>query len=324
MKKLYYTRVLLSNLILFLLIGSEAWINHQSGLPQSSHPGRCWVAPQQLGSFETLGIPNQNQELSTRRILLDKWIGDPIDFKTGWDIQKDYLQQHIHRLGQSTGETVIAPLHNGFMSDLAYGGFDRVIMLEHKPVYTLGTGSDPSFVLDQRNAIPIVRMDRGGEVTYHGPGQLTVYPILDLRNYRQDIHWYVRALEETILVALRICWENHGGSAEVYREPDFTGVWVRGHGKVAAIGVKCRRWITQHGLAINVESASVPPFAGIVPCGLSGSKAVVTCVNDLVERPVSITEMANYVKAGIEEVFCVKLEESKMKPRILQLPGKEE
>lgn len=274
------------------------------------------IAPQQLGSFEMLDVSSSTND---RRILWEDWTTNEddstaarrVNFTTAWDIQKDYLQQHMDRLGKSIKMEGSAESSFLMHDDSGYKdrGIDRVVMLEHEPVYTLGTASDPSFVLEQQamSKIPVLRMDRGGEVTYHGPGQLTVYPVIDLRNYRQDIHWYVRALEEAVLVALQICWKKHGGTAEIARDDDFTGVWIRNHGKIAAVGVKCRRWVTQHGVAINVEARSLPPFRGIVPCGLTGPKARVTCVNDLVERPVTVSQMAAYMKEAMEKVFAIQL-----------------
>jgi lipoyl(octanoyl) transferase len=203
------------------------------------------------------------------------------------------------------------------------GGRDTILFVQHEPVYTLGSGSDESFILNNANSntneIPIVRMNRGGEVTYHGPGMLVVYPVLDLRNYRQDIHWYMRALEEAVLLALQDV-----GIQSAVRDEETTGVWIRddttttSNGKddkdnnmykVAAIGVNCRQWITQHGLAINVER--IPSleraFEGIIPCGLHGRK--VGCVNQFLDEKHAITveEMAKSMVAALEEVFRIKL-----------------
>lgn len=94
---------------------------------------------------------------------------------------------------------------------------------------------------------------------------------------------------------------------EPTRDDNFTGVFVPGYGKIAAIGIKCRRWITQHGVAINIASDSLPPFQGIIPCGLTGSQAKVTCVNDLVKHPVTISQMASYMKVALEQVLAVQL-----------------
>jgi lipoyl(octanoyl) transferase len=265
------------------------------------------VAPQQLGSFEAL--PISEVERQERKILWEDWTrNDPVDFNWAWDVQRDYLEQHMSRLGKTVKDAENAK--SSFLVNEKMDGCDRIIMLEHDAVYTLGTASDPSFVLDESTTIPVVRMDRGGEVTYHGPGQLTVYPVLDLRNYQQDIHWYVRSLEEAVLLALRMCLEDNGGDAVALRQDEFTGVWVRDFGKIAAVGVKCRRWVTQHGVAINVDSTCLPPFGGIVPCGLTGPKAQVTCVNDIVQNPVTVSDMAVYMKQAIEQVFAVRLVKS--------------
>lgn len=140
---------------------------------------------------------------------------------------------------------------------------DILLLLEHPPVYTLGTGSDVKFVkfnLDKTDK-EVYRSERGGEVTYHCPGQLVGYPILNLRYYRQDLHWYLRQLEEVILQTIAI----YGLRGE--RIPGLTGVWVEGY-KIAAIGIKVSRWITYHGFAINV-CPDLTGFAEIIPCGIA-------------------------------------------------------
>jgi len=139
---------------------------------------------------------------------------------------------------------------------------DVLILLEHPPVYTLGTGSTLDFVnFDlETSGFEIHRLERGGEVTYHCPGQLVGYPILNLRYYQQDLHWYLRQLEAVIIDTVA----NYGLKA--YRLPGFTGVWLEGK-KIAAIGIKVKRWITMHGFALNV-SPDLSGFKQIVPCGI--------------------------------------------------------
>jgi len=139
---------------------------------------------------------------------------------------------------------------------------DVLIILEHPPVYTLGQGSSLEFVkCDPNNLpIPIHRTERGGEVTYHALGQIVVYPILNLRNYEQDLHWYLRQLEEVIILTLasyNVVGERISG---------LTGVWVEGK-KIAQIGIKVSKWIAMHGLAINVDM-DMTGFDLIVPCGI--------------------------------------------------------
>lgn len=140
---------------------------------------------------------------------------------------------------------------------------DMLLLLEHPPVYTLGTGSDIKFIkfnLDKTDK-EVYRIERGGEVTYHCPGQLVGYPILNLRYYRQDLHWYLRQLEEVILQTIAI----YGLSGE--RIAGLTGVWVEGY-KIAAIGIKVSHWITYHGFALNV-CPDLSGFAEIIPCGIA-------------------------------------------------------
>jgi lipoyl(octanoyl) transferase len=140
---------------------------------------------------------------------------------------------------------------------------ETLILLEHPPVYTLGAGSTLAhlnFDLDTAS-FELHRTERGGEVTYHCPGQIVVYPILDLRGFRQDLHWYLRQLEEVIIRTLN----EYGLIGD--RIPGLTGVWVKGY-KVAAIGIKVSRWVTMHGFALNV-CPDLAGFREIVPCGIA-------------------------------------------------------
>lgn len=140
---------------------------------------------------------------------------------------------------------------------------DVLLLLEHPPVYTLGTGASLDFLkfdpTDQ--TYELHRIERGGEVTHHCPGQLVGYPILNLRHYQQDLHWYLRQVEEVILQVLS------GYNLPAQRIEGLTGVWVDGY-KVAAIGIKVSRWITMHGFSLNV-CPDLQGFSRIVPCGLT-------------------------------------------------------
>jgi len=143
------------------------------------------------------------------------------------------------------------------------GGPDTLLLLEHAPVYTLGRGADPRHLgAAASGEVPVFRAHRGGEVTYHGPGQLIGYPILGLRDLRPDVRWYVRTLEEVLIAALRDLGLAAG------RVAGLTGVWVRGR-KIASIGVALRRWVTWHGFAVNV-GADLGGFQPITPCGIAG------------------------------------------------------
>ena len=140
------------------------------------------------------------------------------------------------------------------------GGNDVLLLLEHPAVYTLGRGADPRHVGPA--AAPVIRASRGGEVTYHGPGQLVGYPILDLRGHRLDVRWYLRTLEAVLIATLA----DLGIAGR--RRDGLTGVWV-GERKIGSIGVALRRWITWHGFALNV-SDDLGGFAAITPCGIAG------------------------------------------------------
>ena len=138
---------------------------------------------------------------------------------------------------------------------------DQLLMLEHEPVYTIGRTPDQSSLLDSvKLPHPLFEINRGGQATYHGPGQLMGYPIIDLRRCGQDLHRYLRWIEELLVKTLRIF--DVGG----WTRPGLTGVWVKG-GKIASIGVGVRHWITMHGFALNV-CGDLTPFDHIVPCGI--------------------------------------------------------
>jgi lipoate-protein ligase B len=145
---------------------------------------------------------------------------------------------------------------------------DVLLLVEHPPVITLGRGArDPAHLtaspaLLAARGVEVFEVERGGDVTFHGPGQLVGYPILDLARHRQDLHWYLRQLEELLIRALGTL----GVTAD--RTPGLTGVWTCGR-KIASIGVHTRHWVTWHGFALNV-STDLSYFDLMVPCGISG------------------------------------------------------
>jgi len=138
---------------------------------------------------------------------------------------------------------------------------DLLLLLEHPPVVTLGRGSHAENLLESEG-IDVVEVERGGDVTYHGPGQLVGYPIFDLKGHRQDLHWYLRTLEQALIEALALLDIPAG------RNPGYTGVWTRGR-KIASIGVHVKQWVTWHGFALNVTT-DLGAFDRIVPCGIPG------------------------------------------------------
>ena len=142
-------------------------------------------------------------------------------------------------------------------------GADAVLLLEHEPCYTLGRGATEAFLRFDPACppAPLFRIDRGGEVTHHAPGQLVLYPVLNLQRHGADLHLYLRQLEAVVIDLLAEL------GLEGQRQPGLTGVWLEGR-KLAAIGVGARRWISQHGLALNVD-CDLDGFGPIVPCGIA-------------------------------------------------------
>jgi lipoyl(octanoyl) transferase len=166
--------------------------------------------------------------------------------------------------GRLTFEAALA-LQERLVGQVQSGESDEtLILLEHEPVYTIGRTRDRSSL---REALPhaVFETNRGGQATYHGPGQLTGYPILDLNNRGRDLHLYLRFLEEYLI---RFSGE-FGVTAQ--RREGLTGVWV-GERKLASLGVGVRKWISMHGFAINILARSTTAFSSITPCGLAGVK----------------------------------------------------
>lgn len=178
---------------------------------------------------------------------------------------------------------------------------DTLLLLTHPPTVTYGRAADLAGNLllgpDEYagRGIELVATDRGGDVTYHGPGQLVGYPIISLGEGKRDLHRYVRDLEEVVIRACHALGATGAGRADWH-----AGVWA-GDGYLAALGVKVSRWVTHHGFALNVEEAVRPDFATIVPCGVPG-KRVVT-VSALASRDVTVAEAAIAAARAFCEVF---------------------
>ncbi|MBJ11829.1 MAG: lipoyl(octanoyl) transferase [Candidatus Marinimicrobia bacterium] len=138
---------------------------------------------------------------------------------------------------------------------------DTIILTEHEPVYTLGKNANVNHLLPNRDRnIEVFNIERGGDITFHGPGQLVGYPILCLKNYKPSITWYMRTLEQVIIDTLK------NFSISATRRRNFTGVWV-GDEKIAAMGVRISRWVTMHGFSININP-DLKFYEGIIPCGI--------------------------------------------------------
>ena len=161
-----------------------------------------------------------------------------MSYNSAWDIQKNYHQKVL------TGKEQ-----------------DTLILVEHEPVYTLGKNANDNHLLQSASEeIKVYRIERGGDITFHGPGQIVVYPILDLNRFVKSVSWYMRTLEKIIIDTL----SDFKIKAEL--KDGLTGVWV-GDEKIGAQGVRISRWVTMHGLALNVNT-DLKYFDGIIPCGI--------------------------------------------------------
>lgn len=180
---------------------------------------------------------------------------------------------------------------------------DILLLLEHPPTITLGRGAKEEHILASRKmlrerGIAVHAIDRGGDVTYHGRGQLVGYPIFHLGDHKKDIHWFIRQIEEVIILSL----QEWGVQGE--RFPPHTGVWV-GREKVAAIGIKVSRWVSTHGFALNV-SADVRDFELIVPCGIR--RYGVTSLQRVLQRAVSVEETLLPISRAFAACFDTRSE----------------
>ncbi|MFQ6016517.1 MAG: lipoyl(octanoyl) transferase LipB [Anaerolineae bacterium] len=193
---------------------------------------------------------------------------------------------------------------------------DVLILVEHPPVITLGRRGDESHVIVSQQAlarlgIQVYRVERGGDVTYHGPGQIVAYPILDLGRYRKDVGWYVRSLEEVIIRSLA------DFGIEAGLREGLIGVWV-GEGKIAAIGARIEQWITYHGLALNVDP-DMRHFDLIVPCGIADKDVI--SMAQVLGCPVPLTQVRRSLVRHFAEVFDTQLEEVSLSELEARLEG---
>jgi lipoyl(octanoyl) transferase len=188
---------------------------------------------------------------------------DPVTYTEGLEIQEDI----VHRI------------LDGQISD-------HILLLEHEPVYTIGRLRDQSSLGAASLPHPIFETNRGGQATYHGPGQLVGYPLLDLNLRGRDLHLHLRSIEDALIAACGDLGVTAG------RRNGLTGVWVENR-KLASIGVGVRKWISMHGFAINITRESLPPFLAITPCGLDGVS--MTCLAAETDQEITM-------KAAIEAI----------------------
>ena len=171
---------------------------------------------------------------------------------------------------------------------------DTVLLVEHEPVYTFGKNADENHLLQNYpDDVNIFHIERGGDITFHGPGQLVGYPIIDLHNYKMSISWFMRSLEDVIINTLM-----HYGIA-ANRKEGLTGVWVKDE-KIAALGVRISRWVTMHGFALNVNT-QLHYYDSIIPCGIF--EYGVTSMEKVLRKEIDMDEVKHVLIQQFENVF---------------------
>ena len=217
-----------------------------------------------------------------------------MDYKACWDYQEKLFN-----------ETVNLKISNRYLpEEKQIPTKNHLLFVEHPHVYTLGkSGDEKNLLLNEKQLLDkhanYYKINRGGDITYHGPGQLVAYPILDLDNFFTDIHKYLRLLEETIILTLK----EYG--IESGRSKGETGVWLDADDKfkarkICAMGVRCSRWVTMHGWGFNVNS-DLNYFDNIIPCGIN-DKAV-TSLNEELGRNVDMQEIKEKLKKNFSNLF---------------------
>ncbi|MFV8225014.1 lipoyl(octanoyl) transferase LipB [Christiangramia aquimixticola] len=218
------------------------------------------------------------------------------DYKDTWDYQEKLFKETLDLKIRNRREALDSPTPN------------YLLMVEHPHVYTLGKSGDLENLLVseaelKRKDATFYKINRGGDITYHGPGQLVGYPILDLDNFFTDIHKYLRLLEEMVILTLA----EYGLKAE--RSPGETGVWLDVETpfarKICAMGVRASRWVTMHGFALNVN-ADLGYFDNIIPCGIKG-KAVTSLNVELGVKEVDLSEVQEKLLKHFKDLFEAEL-----------------
>ena len=218
------------------------------------------------------------------------------DYKETWDYQESLFEEIVELKRKNRAENTEVPTPNYFL------------FVEHPHVYTLGkSGHIENLLIDEaalaKKGATFYKINRGGDITYHGPGQIVGYPIIDLENFFTDIHKYLRSLEEVIIRTLA----DYGIKGE--RSEGETGVWVDVGTpfarKICAMGVRASRWVTMHGFALNVNT-DLGYFDNIIPCGIRG-KAVTSLNVELSKEKVDTEEVKRYILKHFEEIFGVSI-----------------
>jgi lipoyl(octanoyl) transferase len=230
-----------------------------------------------------------NQNINKKTTFIDLGL---IDYQKAWDYQTEIFNQTLAIKTSNRVDSSNLPTNN------------FLIFCEHPHVFTLGkSGNEKNLLLDMEGLVEkkasYYHINRGGDITYHGPGQLVGYPVIDLENFFTDIHKYMRLLEEAVILTLKQY------NVESGRIPGLTGVWLdyddqKNARKICALGVKTSRWVTMHGFAFNVN-ADLKYFDYIVPCGID-DKAVTSLEQELGAKQ-DIKEVTKILKENIRQLF---------------------
>ena len=229
-----------------------------------------------------------------KKVIFEDW--GLVDYQEAWDRQE-----------QIFSEAVAIKTFNRNNPEQEKQTTNTLVFVEHPHVYTLGKSGKPeNLLLDERQLkerkATYYKINRGGDITYHGPGQIVGYPILDLDNFFTDIHLYLRTLEEAVILTLK----DYG--IEAGRYPGFTGVWIDADNekarKICAMGVRCSRWVTMHGFAFNVN-ANLDYFKNIVPCGIDDKD--VTSMQRELGHLVDINKVKESLKQHIALLFNMQI-----------------
>jgi lipoyl(octanoyl) transferase len=247
--------------------------------------------------------------MKNKQVIFQDW--GLIDYKQAWDRQESLFSDTVKvkldirnkELAIAGDETASHTYHHCVVEETS----NYLVFCEHPHVYTLGKSGKPEHLLLDEEGLKAKKasyypINRGGDITYHGPGQIVSYPILDLDNFFTDIHLYLRRLEEAVILTLA----DYGLSAGRY--PGYTGVWFDADNekarKICALGVRCSRWVTMHGLAFNVNP-DLDYFKNIVPCGIDDKD--VTSMQRELDCEVDINEVKKILKHHISVLFNMEI-----------------
>ncbi|HTD98627.1 MAG TPA: lipoyl(octanoyl) transferase LipB [Mucilaginibacter sp.] len=240
--------------------------------------------------------------MKNKKVIFQDW--GLVDYKEAWDKQEVLFADTV-ALKTHIRNRIITSEGDEYDEDEETPNY--LVFCEHPHVYTLGKSGKPEHLLldekglREKNAT-YYAINRGGDITYHGPGQIVSYPILDLDNFFTDIHLYLRTLEEAVILTMA----QYGLTGERY--PGYTGVWLDADNenarKICALGVRCSRWVTMHGLAFNVNT-DLSYFNNIVPCGID-DKAVTSMQKEL-GKEVDIEDVKKNLKHHISVLFNMEI-----------------